>query len=36
MEHALVAPRDGLVAEVIGAVGAQVGEGAKVVVLAEG
>jgi biotin carboxyl carrier protein len=36
MEHALVAPRDGVVAEVIGDVGAQVGEGAKVVVLAEG
>jgi len=36
MEHALVAPRDGLVAEVIGDVGAQVGEGARVVVLAEG
>jgi 3-methylcrotonyl-CoA carboxylase alpha subunit len=35
MEHALVAPRDGTVAEIIGAVGAQVGEGAKVVVLAE-
>ncbi|MGL4637060.1 MAG: acetyl/propionyl/methylcrotonyl-CoA carboxylase subunit alpha [Beijerinckiaceae bacterium] len=35
MEHALVAPRDGTVAEVIGAVGAQVGEGARVVVLAE-
>ncbi len=36
MEHALVAPRDGVVAEVIGDVGAQVGEGARVVVLAEG
>jgi len=36
MEHALVAPRDGVVAEVVGEVGAQVGEGAKVVVLAEG
>jgi 3-methylcrotonyl-CoA carboxylase alpha subunit len=36
MEHALVAPRDGMVAEVIGDVGAQVGEGARVVVLAEG
>jgi 3-methylcrotonyl-CoA carboxylase alpha subunit len=35
MEHALVAPRDGVVAEVIGDVGAQVGEGARVVVLAE-
>jgi 3-methylcrotonyl-CoA carboxylase alpha subunit len=35
MEHALVAPRDGVVAEVVGDVGAQVGEGAKVVVLAE-
>jgi 3-methylcrotonyl-CoA carboxylase alpha subunit len=35
MEHALIAPRDGVVAEVIGDVGAQVGEGAKVVVLAE-
>ncbi len=28
MEHALAAPRDGVVAEVIGEVGAQVGEGA--------
>jgi 3-methylcrotonyl-CoA carboxylase alpha subunit len=36
MEHALVAPRDGVVAEVIGDVGTQVGEGARVVVLAEG
>jgi 3-methylcrotonyl-CoA carboxylase alpha subunit len=36
MEHALVAPRDGVVAEVIGDVGVQVGEGARVVVLAEG
>ncbi len=36
MEHALVSPRDGVVAEVIGDVGAQVGEGARVVVLAEG
>jgi 3-methylcrotonyl-CoA carboxylase alpha subunit len=36
MEHALVAPRDGVVAEVIGDIGAQVGEGARVVVLAEG
>jgi 3-methylcrotonyl-CoA carboxylase alpha subunit len=36
MEHALVAPRDGVVAEVVGDVGAQVGEGARVVVLAEG
>jgi 3-methylcrotonyl-CoA carboxylase alpha subunit len=35
MEHALAAPRDGVVAEVIGEVGAQVGEGARVVVLAE-
>ncbi len=35
MEHALAAPRDGVVAEVIGEVGAQVGEGARVVVLQE-
>jgi 3-methylcrotonyl-CoA carboxylase alpha subunit len=35
MEHALVAPRDGVVSSVIGEVGSQVGEGAKVVVLAE-
>jgi len=35
MEHALVSPRDGMVAEVIGEVGAQVGEGARVVVLKE-
>jgi 3-methylcrotonyl-CoA carboxylase alpha subunit len=35
MEHALAAPRDGVVAEVIGEVGAQVGEGARVVVLKE-
>jgi 3-methylcrotonyl-CoA carboxylase alpha subunit len=35
MEHALAAPRDGVVAEVIGEVGAQVGEGARVVVLGE-
>jgi 3-methylcrotonyl-CoA carboxylase alpha subunit len=35
MEHALVAPRDGVVSSVIGDVGAQVSEGAKVVVLAE-
>ncbi len=35
MEHALASPRDGVVAEVIGEVGAQVGEGARVVVLRE-
>jgi 3-methylcrotonyl-CoA carboxylase alpha subunit len=35
MEHALAAPRDGVVAEVVGDVGAQVGEGARVVVLRE-
>jgi 3-methylcrotonyl-CoA carboxylase alpha subunit len=35
MEHALLAPRDGVVAEIIGSEGAQVSEGAKVVVLAE-
>ncbi len=35
MEHALAAPRDGVVAEVLGEVGAQVGEGARVVVLQE-
>jgi 3-methylcrotonyl-CoA carboxylase alpha subunit len=35
MEHALLAPRDGVVAEIIGTVGGQVGEGAKVVVLAD-
>jgi 3-methylcrotonyl-CoA carboxylase alpha subunit len=35
MEHALAAPRDGVVAEVIGDIGAQVGEGARVVVLRE-
>ncbi len=35
MEHALLAPRDGVVAEIIGSIGGQVGEGAKVVVLAE-
>ncbi len=35
MEHALASPRDGVVAEVIGEVGAQVGEGARVVVLQE-
>ncbi len=35
MEHALVAPRDGVVAEVLGEVGGQVGEGARVVVLQE-
>ncbi|MGL5138541.1 MAG: acetyl-CoA carboxylase biotin carboxyl carrier protein subunit, partial [Beijerinckiaceae bacterium] len=35
MEHALVAPRDGVIAEVFAEVGAQVGEGARVVSLAE-
>ncbi len=35
MEHALAAPRDGIVSEVIGEVGAQVGEGARVVMLQE-
>ncbi len=35
MEHALASPRDGVVAEVLGEVGAQVGEGARVVVLQE-
>ena len=35
MEHALASPRDGTVAEVLGEVGAQVGEGARVVVLQE-
>jgi biotin carboxyl carrier protein len=35
MEHALVAPRDGTIAEVIGEAGAQVGEGARIVVLAD-
>ncbi len=35
MEHALAAPRDGVVAEVLAEVGAQVGEGARVVVLRE-
>jgi 3-methylcrotonyl-CoA carboxylase alpha subunit len=35
MEHALVAPRDGVIGEVIVEVGAQVSEGARVVVLAE-
>jgi 3-methylcrotonyl-CoA carboxylase alpha subunit len=35
MEHALAAPRDGVVAEVLAEVGSQVGEGAKVVVMAE-
>ena len=35
MEHALAAPRDGVVAEVLGEVGGQVGEGARVVVLQE-
>ncbi len=36
MEHALAAPRDGEVAEVLAEVGQQVGEGARVVVLKEG
>jgi 3-methylcrotonyl-CoA carboxylase alpha subunit len=35
MEHALVCPRDGEVAEVLADVGAQVGEGARIVVLRE-
>jgi 3-methylcrotonyl-CoA carboxylase alpha subunit len=35
MEHVLVAPRDGTVTEVAGEAGAQVAEGAKVVVLGE-
>jgi 3-methylcrotonyl-CoA carboxylase alpha subunit len=35
MEHALASPRDGVVAEVFGDVGAQVGEGARVVTLLE-
>ncbi len=35
MEHVLTAPRDGTVSEVAGEAGAQVAEGAKVVVLAE-
>jgi 3-methylcrotonyl-CoA carboxylase alpha subunit len=35
MEHALASPRDGVVAEVLAAVGAQVGEGARIVTLAE-
>jgi 3-methylcrotonyl-CoA carboxylase alpha subunit len=35
MEHALASPRDGVVAEVVGEVGAQVSEGARVVVLGE-
>ena len=35
MEHALVAPRDGTIAEVMGTVGAQVSEGARIVVLAD-
>ena len=35
MEHVLVAPRDGIVSEVVGEAGAQVAEGAKVVVLGE-
>jgi 3-methylcrotonyl-CoA carboxylase alpha subunit len=35
MEHALVAPRDGVVSDVFGEVGAQISESAKVVVLAE-
>lgn len=35
MEHVLVAPRDGIVSEVAGQPGAQVAEGAKVVVLGE-
>jgi 3-methylcrotonyl-CoA carboxylase alpha subunit len=35
MEHALLAPRDGVVSDVFGEVGAQISESAKVVVLAE-
>ncbi|HRJ68148.1 MAG TPA: biotin carboxylase N-terminal domain-containing protein [Beijerinckiaceae bacterium] len=35
MEHALIAPRDGVVAETFGAVGVQVSEGAKLIVIAE-
>ena len=35
MEHVLTAPRDGTVSEVAGEPGAQVAEGAKVVVLGE-
>jgi 3-methylcrotonyl-CoA carboxylase alpha subunit len=35
MEHALVAPRDGVVSDVFGEVGSQIGESTKIVVLAE-
>ncbi len=35
MEHALLAPRDGIIAEVLGDVGAHVSEGAMIVVLAD-
>ena len=35
MEHALVAPRDGTIAEVLAEVGAQVGEGARIITLME-
>jgi 3-methylcrotonyl-CoA carboxylase alpha subunit len=33
MEHALLAPRDGIVAEIVAAAGAQVAEGARIMTI---